>query len=365
MNDFSIIISCGGTGGHFYPGLSIGREFQKNSAGVRLFVAGKHGPGQKEQAAKFDIPADTAKAIQFPTNKLMLPIFAIVFSWTTLKAVFYLMKHKPKAVLVMGSFASVPLGMAAVITGTPLFLHEGNTVIGKTNRLLSKWAKKLFLSFPAINQKLIHCPMDLTGMPIRPELIQSSKEPDSKKLKESLGFKGDDPLLLVFGGSQGAQRINENFYEALSLISDKFQFYHLSGKEDNSEFEKTAKEAGFQAKIAKSTDNMAEALQAADLIICRAGASSLAELAWFSKAALFIPLKIASENHQYHNARLAELKSAGEILQEDDLNPQILADVLKAWLDDSSKWLEKSKNMSSLAREDVSQTIIKSIVSSC
>lgn len=364
MKDFSIIISCGGTGGHFYPGLSIGREFLKNDAAVRLFVAGKHGPGQKEQAAKFDIPADTAKAIQYPTNKLMLPIFAIVFSWTTLKAVFYLMKHKPKAVLVMGSFASVPLGMAAVITGIPVFLHEGNTVIGKTNRLLSKWAKKLFLSFPAINSKAINCPMDLTGMPIRPELT-NCQEAGSKALKESLGFKKDSPLLLVFGGSQGAQRINENFYQSLPKIEGEFQFYHLSGKDDNSEFQEAADNAGISSKIVKSTDNMADAIRAADLIICRAGASSLAELAWFSKAALFIPLKIASENHQFHNARLAENISAGEILEEDQLSPEKIADILNAWLKDNSVWLEKSKNMKELAKQDVSQTIVNSIVASC
>ena len=364
MNDFSIIISCGGTGGHFYPGLSIGREFLKNEAQVRLFVAGKHGPGQKEQAAGFGIPADTAKAIQYPKNKLMLPIFAIVFCWTTLKAVFYLIKHKPKAVLVMGSFASVPIGMAAVITGIPVFLHEGNTVIGKTNRLLSKWAKKLFLSFPAINSKSIKCPMDLTGMPIRSELTDC-EEAESSALKESLGFKNDKPLLLVFGGSQGAQRINENFYQALPIVEGEFQFYHLSGKDDNSEFKEAADKAGIFSKIVKSTDNMADAIRAADLIICRAGASSLAELAWFSKAALFIPLKIASENHQFHNARLAENISAGEILEEDRLCPEKIAEVLNTWLKDNSVWLEKSKNMKQLAKQDVSQTIVNSIVASC
>ena len=141
-----MIISCGGTGGHFYPGLSIARECLKQNIEVRLYVAGHHSESQKAHAAGFNIPADIGKAIRLPTQKWKLPVFAIVFAWTTFTSILYLLKHRPKAVLVMGSFASVPLGLASVITCTPLFLHEGNTVVGRANRLLSKWARVLYLS---------------------------------------------------------------------------------------------------------------------------------------------------------------------------------------------------------------------------
>jgi UDP-N-acetylglucosamine--N-acetylmuramyl-(pentapeptide) pyrophosphoryl-undecaprenol N-acetylglucosamine transferase len=365
MDDFSIIISCGGTGGHFYPGLSLGREFHKQGAKVRLFVAGKHGEEQQKTAANFDLQADRAKAIQFPSNKLMLPLFGLVFSWTTLRSIFYLLKHKPKAVLVMGSFASVPLGLAAVVTATPLFLHEGNTVIGKANRLLSKWAQKLYLSFPAMNEKLAQCKTEICGMPIRPELENCDQEEDSKQIKSRLGFDSQKPLVLVFGGSQGAQRINENFYKSLPLVGKDFQFFHLSGREDNEEFVELAKAAGIEARIEKSTQNMADAIRAADMIICRAGASSLAELAWFGQAALFIPLKIAAENHQFHNAELAEKISAGEILKEDELSPESMSSFLKKWLADEDHWRIKSENIKQLSQEYVSQTIVKSIATSC
>lgn len=365
MKDFSIIISCGGTGGHFYPGLSIGREFKKQDAKVRLFVAGKHGESQKKVAATHEIEADTAKAIQFPTNKLLLPWFAIVFTWTCVKSFFYIMKYRPSAVLVMGSFASVPLGLAAVSTRTPLFLHEGNTVIGKANRLLSKWAKKLFLSFPALNDKQLKVKTDIVGMPIRPELVNYDAEESKETIKKCLGFDENLPLLLVFGGSQGAQRINENFYKSLPEIKGNFQLYHLSGKEENTEFEELAKTRGIKAKIQKSTENMSDALRAADLVICRAGASSLAELAWFKKTALFIPLKIAAENHQYHNAKLAEDIGGGMILTENDISPDKIGEIVSAWLCDPAAWLIKSKKIGELAKNDVAETVAKSIVESC
>jgi UDP-N-acetylglucosamine--N-acetylmuramyl-(pentapeptide) pyrophosphoryl-undecaprenol N-acetylglucosamine transferase len=365
MENFSIIISCGGTGGHFYPGLSIGREVLAQGGKVRLFVAGMHGQSQKVTSEKFGIPADTAKAIRLPSNKLLLPIFAIVFAWTTLSSIFYLMRHRPKAVLVMGSFASVPLGLAAVLTLTPLFLHEGNTVVGKANRLLSHWAKTLYLSFPVINSKSIHCNTEVTGMPIRPELTACNINEDPATIKKRLGFREDLPLILVFGGSQGAQRINQNFYASLENVKVDFQLFHLTGLEDNQEFENSCAERKIFCRIEKSTDNMADAIRAADLIICRAGASSLAELAWFKRAAIFIPLKIAAENHQFHNAKLADEINGGIIIEEDKLTPQLLAQKTSELLTNKEKWLVMQENISSLARKDVTQTLVKSITASC
>lgn len=359
-----MIISCGGTGGHFYPGLSIARECQKQNIKVRLFVAGHHSTSQKEHSASLNIDADIGKAIRLPSQKWKLPFFAIVFAWTTLTSVFYLLKHRPKAVLVMGSFASVPLGLASAITFTPLFLHEGNSVIGRANRLLSKWSKMLFLSFPAINSRKIKCQTEEVGMPIRPEIENCPKE-TQEECKKKLGFSPEEPLLLVFGGSQGAMKINNALYDCLEKTSKSFQLLHLTGQEDNSEFIQKAEASGIQHSILKSSHDMQDCLRAADLIICRAGASSLAEIAFFEKATLFIPLKIAAENHQYHNADIAVKADAGKILAEDDLSAETLAFEVNNWLTDREKWLNMASNIARLKKINVSQSIIKSITSSC
>lgn len=364
MSQFSMIISCGGTGGHFYPGLSIARECKNQNINVRLYVAGHHSESQKEQAAKHEIEADIGKAIRLPNQKWKLPFFAIVFGWTTLTSIFYLLRHRPRAVLVMGSFASVPLGLAAVLTFTPLFLHEGNTVVGRANRLLSRWAKALYLSFPIINARFIKCRMEETGMPIRPEIENCPKE-SQDECKEKLGFNKELPLLLVFGGSQGAMKINNALYDSLKLTNEKFQLLHLTGQDDNSEFQKKADDADIKSSILKSSAEMQDCLRAADLIVCRAGASSLAEIAFFRKTAIFIPLKIAAENHQFHNAELALNANAGKILKEDDLTPESLAGEINNWLTEREKWQEMSQNMGSLRKVNVSQSVIKSITSSC
>ena len=198
---------------------------------MRLYVAGKHSKSQSECSKNFEIPADIGRAIKLPTAKWKLPFFAVIFTWTTITSFFYLIKYRPSAVLVMGSFASVPLGLAAVMTFTPLYLHEGNTVVGRANRLLSKWGRRLFLSFPVINRNLVKCPVEQTGMPVRPEIENSAE-----KTKVDAGFKEEQPLLMVFGGSQGALKINNAIYEALPNINSKFQLLHLTGQEDNSEY---------------------------------------------------------------------------------------------------------------------------------
>ena len=359
-----MIISCGGTGGHFYPGLSIARECQKQNIKVRLYVAGHHSESQKKHASGFNLEADIGKAIRLPRQKWKLPFFALVFAWTTFTSVLYLLRHRPKAVLVMGSFASVPLGLASAITFTPLFLHEGNTVIGRANRLLSKWSKMLFLSFPAINLRKIKCRIEEVGMPIRPELEKCPQE-SQEECKKKLGFDPEKALLLVFGGSQGAMKINNALYDGLEKTSKDFELLHLTGQEDNSEFTQKAEAAGIKHSILKSSESMQDCLRAADLIICRAGSSRLAEIAFFEKAALFIPLKIAAENHQYHNADIAVKADAGKILAEDDLDAESLALEINNWLSDREKWLSMASNIARLKKINVSQSIIKSITSSC
>ncbi len=217
MNSLSLIISCGGTGGHFYPGLSIARQCLKQDLTVRLYIAGHHSQNQQKQAQNFNIQSDIGTAVRLPNKLWKWPYFLIIFSWTTFTSMIYLLRQKPKAVLVMGSFASVPLGLAAVLTFTPLFLHEGNSVVGKANRFLSRWAKKLYLSFPVINAKVVHCEMQEVGMPIRPE-IENAPAETSENCKTNLGFAVEKPLLLVFGGSQGAMRINNALYDSLKFL---------------------------------------------------------------------------------------------------------------------------------------------------
>ena len=190
-------------------------------------------------------------------------------------------------------------------------------------------------------------------------------EESQEECKKKLGFEADKPLLLVFGGSQGAMKINNALYECLDKTPKSFQLLHLTGQEDNSEFIEKAEAAGIKHSILTSSSAMQDCLRASDLIVCRAGASSLAEIAFFEKATLFIPLKIAAENHQYYNAEIAEKANAAKILKEDDLSAESLSKEINDWLQNRDKWDEMAKNIAALKKLSVSQSVIKSITSSC
>ena len=144
-----------------------------------------------------------------------------------------------------------------------------------------------------------------------------------------------------------------------------FQIVHLTGQEDNSSYEALAAEIEVPVKILTGTTEMQNFFQAADLIICRAGASSLAEIASFGKPALFIPFAAAAENHQYRNADLACRQGAAELLEEKELSGDSLRKILQAWLENNKEWMKKAEAMKKLARDEASQTIVNSIISSC
>ena len=145
----------------------------------------------------------------------------------------------------------------------------------------------------------------------------------------------------------------------------ELQLIHLTGQDDNAFYEKCVRDLNIKARIEKSTGKIEDYFRAADFILCRSGASSLAELVHFRKAALFIPLKIAAENHQYRNAKLAEKKQAAVVISEDDFSAEVLRNQLNSCLSSPEIWQIKSQNMGNLSKESVSKKVVKSIVESC
>jgi len=249
-----ICISCGGTGGHFYPGLSIAHSIQKQSYQVRLFLSGKHTEDQKMKAAKLHIDADEGPDFPWPIKgAASYPIFIILFFLAIVKSVIYLFRYRPSAVLGMGSFTSLPLGIAALLTGTDLYLHEGNTVVGRANRLLSRWAVKLFASFPLALGQQIKCPVTVCGMPLRAEILSAGQceARDISDIRNRLGFSSTKPVLFVFGGSQGAANINMKLLHCIELMEgcSRFQIIHLTGALDYDRVTNEYATLGLKVKI--------------------------------------------------------------------------------------------------------------------
>ncbi len=376
-----LCISTGGTGGHFFPALSIAREFRKTGR-VTLFIAGHHTAEQVAVAEKTGFDAVPGEALRLPGCPGTLLLFPFRFTRAFLDARRNLAALKPDAVLGMGSFASVPVGLAAASLRIPLVLHEGNAVTGRANRFLSRWARRLAASFPEqAGKKNVRCPVTVTGFPVRPELVEAAKSvavwqcdggtvetPDTSPASSPATATASlsptatpphrhtatpaasaaylaahklapgSPTLLVFGGSQGARFINELVAETLSQLPEetryRFQLIHLTGQEDNAALRERYERLGVQATVKRSETDMASAYRAASLVLCRAGSSTISELALFGVPAALIPLPSAADDHQTANARIAARNDAAILLPQPQATPETLLKILNAWLAD-------------------------------
>lgn len=338
-----LAISCGGTGGHFNPGLSIARELKARGGTPVLVLGGAHVEKQAKTAAEFGI--DVIRIDAAPLS--VKPWKAVRFLFKTWKGVKQALagfrRYRPQALLCMGSFASLPPALAARRIGLPLFLHDGNAKIGKANRFLSRWAKALALSFPVKDSSVISCPAVLTGMPLRQELVNGTISKDEAiaavNTRWHTAFSADRPTLLVFGGSLGARTINTSVKIPEDLFgAEQLQVIRLVGP-GNLEAVRPL-HAGSKAEelVLESCQEMNLLYSAADLVICRSGGSTVSELAVYGKYAVLVPYPFAAEGHQDDNARWLASAGGAEIIPDAECSPDRFGKFLRNWLADRAEF---------------------------
>lgn len=362
-----IAISCGGTGGHFNPGLSIARTFVEHGGQAVLILGGTHSAKQAETAASFGIKSIRISSASIPKNPLKMPSF-ISATWKGMKQTKAMFdEFKPQAILSMGSFTSLPPAIASFRYKVPLFLHDGNARVGKANRFLSRFAKAIALSFPTVNADKCACPAIITGMPLRPEIISGAlpKEDAIKKINErwNCKFKPENPVLLVFGGSLGATSINRNVKCTSPDIPDlkKLQVIHLSGPGKLSEIQDYYEDSPCQVLVLESTGDMQLLYSAADMVISRSGGSTVSELAFYGKYSILVPYPFAADSHQDDNA--AWLASAGgaSILKDSECSPEAFVKIISHWLKNFDEYREKGTSLRAIATPKASQNVIDMI----
>ncbi len=361
-----LAISCGGTGGHFYPGLSIARELAASGESPLLLISGKHADSQRQTAQKHNLKPIIFKAAKRPLNPIQLFSFAVNFISGFLTVRKALKQYRPDALLAMGSFASIPAALAALSLKVPLVLHDGNARIGKANRFLSGYAKQLGASFPPVNGDTIKCKFALTGLPVRPELLgeKLTKADAISAINEkfSAELKPDLPLLLIFGGSQGAKVFNDNAPPALTTISNPgFQVIHLCGNGNSETVKPAYGKMEFPHLILDRADTMGWFYSAADLVICRSGGSTVSELACFGKPAVLVPYPYAAENHQYDNAEFYADSQAGTILPNDECTPDKIREITGNWLKNLDTYRDHGNSAAKLAKPDAATSVISMI----
>ncbi len=369
IEKLNLAIACGGTGGHFFPGLTIAKKIKKRGGNAILFIGGNHIQQQIKIAKNESIDATSVPTCKIPKNKILLPLFSFKF-------LYYIIIHRQlidrqniNATLSMGSFASAPLGFAAISKTIPLFLHEGNSILGDSNMLLSKWARFVLLSFPVKNQHNIRVPHKVVGMPIRDRIISASeKSLDKKKksdLKKELCLNPNLPVLMIFGGSQGAKFINDLAQNSIQQMTQdvlNFQIIHLTGHDDNNEIKNIYNEKNLNFFVKKEYEYIENLVMISDLIICRAGASTIFELAALGKYAIYIPLPTAKNNHQYENAKIMYEQNAGYILEQRNCTPDLLIKEITRWISNKNKFAKMGINAENLARPNATNDIVDVIM---
>lgn len=313
------LIMAGGTGGHIFPGLAVAQALR--ARGWRVHWLGA--PGSMESRL---VPAQgfALETIAFGGVRgkgvltlALLPLRLLRAFWQALAVV---RRVRPDVVVGLGGYISFPGGMMAVLAGKPLVLHEQNSVAGLANRVLAGVADKVFSAFPGVLRKA-----QWIGNPLRAAFTQQA-DPAER-------FAGrTGPLrLLVVGGSLGARALNEIVPRALALIpADRRPVVtHQSGAAQIEALRAHYQEAGVAAELTPFIDDTASAFADADVIVCRAGASTVTEIAAVGAAAVFVPFPSAVDDHQTQNAQFLVQAGAGWLLPQRDLTPQGLAQMLQ------------------------------------
>lgn len=308
-----LLLAGGGTGGHLFPALAVAREVSNNdSDGSILFVGTRRGiEARIIPETEFPIRYVTARGIR--RTGLVNTLWAgLELPLAVMQSIGIIREFRPTQVLGVGGFASGPTVAAAALLRIPSAIQEQNSVMGTTNRILSRLVDWIYTSWedtePAPSPKKTL----LTGNPVRADLFEDSvQEKDPNKLN-----------VLIFGGSRGARSINESIIDnldALAPLTDKIRILHQTGVGAVEPIESAYAKARVEAEVVEFIHEMGPAYQWADLVICRSGASSLAELTALGKPAIVVPYPYAINDHQARNAQVLERRGAVRVVSDDKL----------------------------------------------
>jgi UDP-N-acetylglucosamine--N-acetylmuramyl-(pentapeptide) pyrophosphoryl-undecaprenol N-acetylglucosamine transferase len=337
-----VLIAGGGTGGHLFPGIAVAEEVvTRHPKNDVLFVGTDRGLEAKVVPAsgyKLEtIPARGLKRVGLKNFILGLAALPLSFfvSWKILR------HYKPDVVLGVGGYASGPLVMAAWMQRVPTAIQEQNALPGVTNKILGRFVRAVFISFEEARRFFPADKTHLIGNPIRRKLMDNY-------LRSHVAH--DRFSILVFGGSLGAKGLNARMLEALDHLGDlkdELHFVHQTGKNDVELVKKGYAEKGFSADVLEFIDDMSGAYARAELVICRAGATTLAELTVCKKASILIPFPFATDDHQTVNARAMVSSGAALMFREQDLNGAVLAEHIRQ-LKREPERLKKMEKMAGL-----------------
>jgi len=317
----SVVMMAGGTGGHVFPALALAQDLRGRGHEVTWMGTAEGLEARVVPTQGFDLDLVRVQGVRSSgLSRLLAAPFVIARAmWQAFRI---LRRRRPSLVVGMGGFVTGPGGVMARILGTPLVIHEQNAAPGLTNRMLARIATRVLAAFPGA----FRSPDAVTGNPVRTE-ITSLPSP-----AERFADRAGALRVLVMGGSLGAQALNEKVPEALALLAPEGrpEVRHQAGRGKADAARAAYEVAGVTAQVTEFIEDVAEALGWADLVICRAGALTVSELAAAGVASVLVPYPYAVDDHQSANARVLSNAGAAQLVQQRDLSARLLADWLSA-----------------------------------
>jgi len=337
-----VLIMAGGTGGHVFPALAVADELR--ARGIPVVWLGTKAGIESRLVPQAGYPIEwmsiTGLRGKNTLTLLLAPLRIAMACWQALTV---LRRRKPCAVLGMGGFASGPGGLMAWLTRKPLLVHEQNAIAGLTNKILARFADVVLQAFPGVFKIA-----QTTGNPVRQSIceIEAPVSRFARRANEQKNLR-----LLVIGGSLGAVKLNEIIPQALSKINteDRPQVIHQTGMKNIESAKSLYNDADVEAKVEAFIDDMPAVYEWADLVICRAGAMTVFELAAAGVASILVPYPHAVDDHQTQNARYLENSGAAIIKQQDELSVDWLVETINDFSNDRKKLVDMAVTARKLA----------------
>jgi UDP-N-acetylglucosamine--N-acetylmuramyl-(pentapeptide) pyrophosphoryl-undecaprenol N-acetylglucosamine transferase len=355
----TLMIGGGGTGGHIYPAIAIAREYVGRNPSRRVVFVGTERGLEKTIVPKAGFPLEFISVGGLKGKgglDLLRSIARLPFGF--IQAFRLIGKHRPNVALGVGGYSSGPVLLAAVLRGVPTIVHEQNAFPGLTNRLLSRFVKKVAVAFVEALPRMNRPDGVVTGNPVRTEFF-AAKRPAAA---------GNRQRLLIFGGSQGSRVLNDAMTGALLFLSrlkDRLDIVHQTGPNELQKVQQAYRTSGAfpNARVVAYLDPIVDEIAAADLVVSRAGAMTIGELSAIGRPAIFVPFAAATNNHQELNARVVEKAGGGIVITESELSPERLGHAIEQIIGDPERTRRMGEAARKLATPEAAKKVVDSIES--
>ena len=353
----NIIIACGGTGGHLFPGIAVAQQLRKMGHHPVLLISRKE--VDAEASSKYgDLEFHSIPAIaKPPTLSLRMPGFLWKLFTTYMSCKKLIRREKADAVLGMGGFTSLPPCKAAKALGLRAYVHDSNAMPGKSNRLTARWCTKVLVGMQEAVQHFPGSTCEVVGTPVRDEIRNL---PTAAEARQRLGLPQGKPVILVTGGSQGARNLNSLLIEA-AKADPEVHYLVIAGRLDYERVNGLAAGAP-NIRVLGFCSDMPAAYAAADGVIARSGASTLTELSIIGKACFLVPFPFAADDHQTCNARVFADAGAAVMCQQKDLTTEIVHNFVHGTIMNPDARRAMEEAMLAQARPDAAQAIAQAII---